>query len=476
MKTGIATVIFLFISLVAHSQTSLSFLHLGNSTFQNRFQNPAYVPEGKFFIGLPVLSGVHINYNNVANYNDVARNDGKTTEIDLNSFLRSLRENNMISIGTGINLFHFGLTSRSGMSFSVFVNERIEMDFFFPKPFMEFLIKGNKHLAGEKISIGETRFSSQHYREYGLGLTRRLSSDKLSVGINLKYLQGIWNASTKRNFTADLEFDPVDYSVSLDMRNASFKTSGIAIMREQRGNRTAHLLRNQNRGMAIDMGVDIQINKSYSIAGSLIDLGLISWKEDIQTHSITDTSMYYDGLNLKGVLSGDLSLEEVIKDSIIQKFKKKKTENDDSYQTMLAPKTYVSGVYNIPRAGEVVATVGARFIQGQMNLLLGAGYRQRFWKIFTGTINVTRLPQQSLNVGGALTVNAGPSQLYLAVDQLVNYDATKFQSADFRFGINLILREKNKANLPGREVKRASNSFLRSKRACERKRRYLQDR
>lgn len=439
MKTGIATVVLLLINFVAaHSQTSLSFLHLGNGTFQNRFHNPAYIPEGKFFIGLPVLSGVHINYNNVVNYNDVISNDGTTKEIDLDSFLKSLREKNMISIGTGISLFHFGVTSGSGVSFSVFVNEKVEMDFFFPKPLMEFLIKGNKHLAGEKISIGKTRFSSQHYREYGLGFTRRLSSDKFSVGINLKYLQGIWNASTKRNFTADLEFDPVDYSVSLNMQNASFRTSGVSIMRGETGNRTAHLLSNKNRGIAIDMGFDIQINKSYSISGSLIDLGFISWQEDIETHSITDTSMYYNGLDLKGVLNGDLSLEEVIKDSIIQKFRKKKTENDNSYQTMLAPKTYFSGVYNIRRAGEVVGTVGTRFIQGQMNLLLGAGYRHHFWKIFTGTINITRLPQQSLNVGGALTVDAGPSQMYLSIDQLINYDATKFQSLDFRFGINLI--------------------------------------
>ncbi len=448
-------------ALASSAQNSLSFYHLGNATFQNSYYNPALIPEGKVFVGLPVLSGIHMNFNNKFNYKDVIIQGEVQKEIDLNLYLKSLQKNNMVSMTTAFNLFHLGITTRGGSTLALYANERIEMDFLYPKSLMEFLIKGNAGSKGETVKIGKTRLSTTYFREFGLGYSTNVSSD-LSIGVRAKYLQGFLNGSTPGGFTADLTTNKEDYSISLDMRDATFRTSGMDIFQGNTGNLGTHLISNNNRGAAIDLGFNLNMGSDYTISGSITDIGFISWKEDIKNYTLADTTMTYSGIDLKD--PGDLV--QTIEDSLINKFKNRNSETDDPYTTIISPKAYLSWTYHAHNGGDVIATGGARYIQGQMKFLLGAGYRHSFGKFFVGTVNVTKLPQQFFNMGAALALKGGPAQMYLAVDQVVNYDLTKFQAIDVRFGINFIIGQKEpesliEANKPKvKRTKAGTQSFL----------------
>lgn len=425
--------IFLYlVTLSGFAQTSLSFHHLGNATFQNSLINPAYIPEGKFFIGLPVLSGVHINFNNRFNYNDIINKQESVNKIDLNTFLNSLQRRNMVSTSLDLSLIHIATTLSNGMHFSMFANERVEVDFLYPKNLLEFVIEGNGSLLGETVKIGKTRVSATSYREYGLGFAAPLSIGG-SVGIHVKYLQGFFNASTSGGFTADIKTDPIDYSLFLDMQNATLQTSGFEIAQGKTGNIGNHMIANNNRGMALDFGFTLPLNKYTTLSGSITDIGYISWKEDIKNYDMGDTLMRYDGFDLKD----PGNIEETLKDSLLNKFENKLVKTNDPYTTMINPKAFATLSYLTPTGGEVIGSVGTRYIQGQWKVLLGGGYRQKLGNIFTYSVNVTKLPQQFFNVGAAFAVNGGPAQLYLAADQVINFDATKFQAFDFRVGLNL---------------------------------------
>mgnify|MGYP007029325251 FL=1 len=107
-------------SVCMQAQTGVSFYSLGNATFQNSFYNPAFIPEGKIFIGLPALSGVHINVNNKFDYSDViTKNESGNNQINLNSFLESLQGNNTVSTSLDISLLHLAYTTNNGMNFSL---------------------------------------------------------------------------------------------------------------------------------------------------------------------------------------------------------------------------------------------------------------------------------------------------------------------------------------------------------------------
>ncbi|MEQ9305571.1 MAG: DUF5723 family protein, partial [Marinoscillum sp.] len=91
---------------------------MGNTTFQNSYYNPAMIPEGKVFLGLPVLSGVHFNFNNKLDYSEAITKSESGNQINLSTFLGALQNNNMVSMTTDLNLFHLAYTTPSGFNFS----------------------------------------------------------------------------------------------------------------------------------------------------------------------------------------------------------------------------------------------------------------------------------------------------------------------------------------------------------------------
>ncbi|MFY0607540.1 MAG: hypothetical protein JXR10_12560 [Cyclobacteriaceae bacterium] len=454
------------LSFTTRAQHSLAFYHLGDATFQNSFYNPASLPEGKVFIGLPVLSGIHLNFNNKFSYSDfIGKSESGGSKIDLDKLLDSFQKNNMTSTTMTFSLFHFAVSTNTGKNFSIFANERIEMDLLYPKSLMQFAIKGNGDNLGETVKIGKTRMSATHFREIGLGYSMTVGKD-LSIGVRAKYLQGFLNLSTPGNFTADLTTDAEDYSLHLDLHNATLRTSGMGVYQGESGNIATHMIMNNNRGGAIDLGFNYNLDRFNTISASLVDIGFISWKEDIKNHTYSDTTMVYSGIDL----SEPDDLEQQIEDSLINKFKDRRTETYETFTTITSPKAYLSWTFHTPFGGDVIGTSGTRYTQGQLKWMFGAGYRQRLGNFLVGSVNVTKLPQQFLNLGGALSIKGGPAQMYLAVDHIMNFDVTKFQAFDFRFGINFIIGQRDpeilakKDNGPkSKRTKTATGSFLGNK-------------
>ncbi|MEO1253564.1 MAG: DUF5723 family protein, partial [Bacteroidota bacterium] len=107
MKKSAIIISFLISCISLDAQTSVSFQHLGNATFQNNLVNPSLIPEGKIFIGLPVLSGVHVNVNNKTSYNETFTREGDNNIVDVRGkILPELQRQNMASVKVNVNLLH----------------------------------------------------------------------------------------------------------------------------------------------------------------------------------------------------------------------------------------------------------------------------------------------------------------------------------------------------------------------------------
>lgn len=426
----IATTILFLTTLTCFSQTSLSFQHLGNATFQNNLINPSLIPEGRFFIGLPVLSGVHINVNNKFNYNEGFTVESTRTLVDVPKIISNLQRQNMVSTKVDVNLLHFGYKLKSGALLSFVANERIEADFLYPKEMLEYVFtRGNSEFYNQDVKISKIGLRATHFREFGLGIAAPVN-DQLTVGIRGKFLIGFANASLPGGTKAILNSNGEAFQIDAEWKKAILRTSGFDIYDETVGDLGSHLIMNGNKGFAIDIGGTYKLNRYYTITGSVVDLGFINWNENIKSYSLADTTFNYSGVNLEDLDDIDQTLE----DSLFSKFET--TDTFDPYKSWLPVTAYGSWIYHYSPKTDFYVSAGTRLVQRHLKMMYGAGVTQKFGKVFTGSLSVTKLPQQFFNVGAAFVVKGGPVQMYMAADQVINFSVPDAKAIDFRFGMS----------------------------------------
>lgn len=416
-------IIALGIGSVANGQNSLSFYHLGDATYQNSNFNPAWMPDARVFIGLPVLSGIHVGINNKFSYNDIFTKEGNNNVAKVSSVISELQKQNMFNLQANISLLHLGYRFPNGTVMSVFANERVEADLLYPKTLMQFLWEGNTTNIGETLELGSMGVNVTHFREIGFGIAHQVD-EKMKVGARIKLLQGFLNFSTPRDMVANLKLDPQTYAWDLETENVMLRSSGKTAY----GN---NFVSPGNSGFAVDVGFEYNYSRYLSFSGSLTDLGFISWNEDIENRVFNDTTFNYTGVNIKGIDN----IETALQDSLIDKFSTVRTT--DAYKNWLPAKAYGSVTY---RYGSTyfIGTMGARYIQGQMKMLYGGGIRQKLGPL-TASVSAMKLPQQFINLGAALAVRGGPVQYYIAADQLLSLSVPDAKAFDFRTGLNITI-------------------------------------
>ncbi|MEM6643366.1 MAG: DUF5723 family protein [Bacteroidota bacterium] len=431
MRKLVTTILaFSFVSFL-HAQTSVSFLHLGDATFQNSYLNPSLIPKGRIYLGLPVLSGVHLHVNNKTSYNQTFTKEGGNVVVDVDKALGKLQNQNMTSLHANINLLHFGYKLKNGMTLSLMANERIEADLLYSKDLVDYLWNGNARFAGIDVDVSDGGLSVMHFREIGLGFAMPVN-ERLNFGVRGKFLNGFLNVSTPNNFKSSLTTSGEAFQLSAEWENFAARTAGRNIYSGDEGNLGSHLLFNQNLGVTFDIGTSVRLSKYYSFTASLLDVGFIRWKEDILSESLADTTFRYDGVPLE-----DLgSIRRVIEDSLVNAFRT--VDNFDPYTSWLPTKAYGSWIYHYGKNTDIYFSGGARYIQRELKLLYGLGITQKVGKAFVGSISATKLPQQFVNLGAALTVHGGPVQFYMAADQIISFSVPDAKAFDFRFGMNFI--------------------------------------
>ncbi|MBT5506846.1 MAG: hypothetical protein HOK17_06885 [Flammeovirgaceae bacterium] len=432
MKKPIIGLYILVYSFTSLAQEGTSFYHLGSATIQSTAFNASYFPKGDFFVGLPVLSGISLYANNRFSYNDVVIKKGDINEINLNKLVSSMGAANSFSFHGTISLAHIGFRAPSGLGVSLFANERLVANFVYPKEIAEFLFKGNGDMVGQKIDIGKFGASINYYREYGLGLAYEFDG-RLKVGARLKYLQGFVNLSTPHNFNATLKTSNENYQFETDWQNFQLRTAGISQFSDEAINEedlASYFISNGNSGFAIDLGLEYKLNRYYALALAINDIGYIGWKEHIQTSGLSDSTFVYAGVELQG---GDII------DSISLVSDKFKVDTTYEQYTSFLPANIIGSIVYTPVNGtDVITTLNAKIIQGQINPGFGLGIRQTVSSNVIVSASVTKLPQQFFNVGLGFAAKLGPVQLYMATDKILGYSAPSIKWAQVRLGMNLV--------------------------------------
>ncbi len=433
---GITTTILSLFILQVFAQTSVSFNNLGNATFQNNYQNPALIPSQDLFIGIPVISGIHLHSNSKTSYNETFTKEGETTLVDISKILKAFQNQNMVSAHTGVNLFHVGIKMKNASLISFSARERVEVDLLSSKELVDYLWNGNEKYVNQDINVAEAGVKAMHFREFGFGYAKPVNN-RMDFGVRAKFLLGIADVSLPGNFSATLNSNGEAFQLDAKWNNFAIRSSGLNILRDNEDSISSigsHLIMNKNTGFAVDLGLKYRLSRAHTITASLLDIGFINWKVDIENRFINDTTFNYSGVSLDSLGT----VRQTIKDSLVANFRT--STNFDPYRGWLPLKVYGSWIYHYSRNTDIYFSGGVRLIQRRLKMLYGIGLTKRFGSAFMANVTATKLPQQFVNLGASFVVNGGPVQFYIAAEQIASsFSLPDKKAFDFRMGINLAI-------------------------------------
>ncbi|MEP2024369.1 MAG: DUF5723 family protein [Reichenbachiella sp.] len=423
----------------ASAQSGISLYHLTNSTYQGNNFNPAFFPEGKTFIGLPVLSGVMIDVNSRASYSDlVTTNENGDREWDIDNFVDLSKKKNYVSLEAEISTLHIGWRKSDTQGYSIFIRERIGARGFYGENLVNTAWHGNSEIVGDEIDLSRTALDVRYYREYGFGIWKSIPNRGINIGVRVKFLNGMISAVTDNKFDGTVGFEENTYQANFDLQGATVNTSGLNLLDSDE--LTSHMISNGNLGAGIDIGAHWKITREISAAVSVNDLGFIHWKVDPENNQLADTTFQFAGIELSDVGNFEEAYLDSLKNGL------QDTTLYKSYTTGLNTTSYASLMYQLTPNDRFTGSISAHIVRGNFRMIYSAAYTRKVGRVLDVSANVSRIPQQGIDLGLAAAVNFGSCQIYMASDKLLRiWDATKIDALDFRFGFNLVFNGKGKS-------------------------------
>lgn len=416
-KIALKTIfLLLFFASQLQAQQELG-LHFMRHVWQSNSTNPAFVQDAKLTIGLPgIYSAIAFDgptYNQI-----VVEQNGKKV-VDVDRLIDHLQTENTIrnelgipSLSLSFKLNNLHLNFGHAVRYSTFLK--------YPKTLPQVVWQGNSQFIGQTIDIGN-EVDLVGYQELMAGFAYEIG--KVTLGANAKYLSGIAGASTDReHHSASLYTDPDIYQITLngDYILHSAGTVDYTQFEDVQvdldyAKLTAKKLFGKNNGMAFDFGIRAELGK-LDLAASVLDLGKITWDEDVTTYAATQT-YNYDGLDFSGALTGDDAEFGDALDTLKAIFQVK--ESSGSYKSKLTRRLYASASYHLTER----LTLNGLFYNENyrdepLNSFAAGVNFQPFDKMNLGLTYAFKQPDSYNNIGLNLALTLGPVQVFGVTDNL----------------------------------------------------------
>ncbi|MGB3586293.1 MAG: DUF5723 family protein [Tunicatimonas sp.] len=414
-------------------------LHLLDNVYQAAHTNPAFRTRNSS-VNITIFSSAHLSLKNSGfTYNQLAANieEDETGQriLDLEQLYNDLDLNGRDFLHFNANVDLFALSFKAGKNrFSLNVTEHIMGRQRYDASIFQFAVEGN--VPGQTLQFGNFETDAIHYREVGLGFNRSfLEENKLVVGTRLKALFGLGNIQTQYadvSLTTGTEQELYALTTNANIR---LNTSGTTLFEEDQ---EAYIYNMQNTGFGIDLGGTYELNNQLSFSASVINLGMISWREDAKSYSsegtFTFTGVENDNLLTEGF---DIDIEQLT-DSIADIFELE--EEKTQYSTGLPTQVYLTGNYQLASRTSASATLYSDFYQSfRRGFALGIRQNVGKWLQAAATYSVQNRSFNNLGAGLAITTGPGGIQLYFATDNIIALaNVGNARVANMRAGFNFV--------------------------------------
>lgn len=430
---------------VAQNEVLLPFLE---QLPQATYRNPTARPQGKFSIGLPLISSFGVGYRNSAfSYADITYAKKDSTIIDPNKMIEKMdRGSNYIYFGNTYDLVHVGW--RMGKTWwMVNLSDHIETHISLPGDMAKLAWQGNVGFArtGTTADFSSLNIKATHYRELGLLMQWELT-DQWLLGVKPKVLFGLSNAEITRSdlslntdttnpfiLNARTDFELRTSTGPFDTKNGNSAASGLFAQ---------YYLNFSNPGFGGDLGLRYTPKDTkWDLSAALTNVGFIYWTKNTRTYTGSSNPVSYRGLTYSGLVQNDQFVGiNAIGDSI--KNTLGYTETSSSYVSSLTAQATLQGQYHATDWLSLGASVNAWAFEGirsaaQLNALIKYNRLVGFGTSYT--IQNGRFD----NVGLGIYFKPGPIQLYLVSDNILGFiRPTNTYNTNIRTGMNLVFGRK----------------------------------
>ena len=421
-----------------HAQSGASIYHLQNETYQGSFFNPAFHPNEKFILGIPVLSGMTVGANAPFTFNEVTvENERGNLEVSEQMLADQLEDKTFVSWESDFTLLYLGWKPRKKIGVSFSARQRAFGTAYIDRDIGRLAILGNSEFENRTIILERTLVDVRYLREYGLAFAGTATDYNIDIGMRVKMIHGIANIVSDPDADATI-FVGDGFEQSARISSIILRTSGLESMDVPRN----HYSPNKNFGLGIDMGVNWRVQPQWSLAIAVNDFGFISWKADNKIYQANDVDVEVDGAE---DVIGNGSINSILVDSIQHVLEADTTT--DRYRTALNTNVYASSTYHITSKDMATLSLATYFVQNQSRVMFSLGYTRKVGNFLAVSANATRVPQDGFDLGMGLALDFAGMKVYAASDKLTKiWDYENAQAFDARFGMVFIFgRGKNRA-------------------------------
>ncbi len=323
-----------------------------------RYQlNPAFDNE-KSFVSIPAIGNINAGVNGTMGLSNVLYNiNGKTTTflnpgVDAGQFLGDLGSTNRIGTDIRLNILSTGFKAFNGYN-TVSIGVRANVNAKLPRELFAMLKQG---VENETYDISDLRANASAWAEIALGHSHKIN-DRLRVGGTMKFLLGGANIDARLD-QAQLQLTDNSWNAITDA-NVHSSVKGLKY-KEKLNHNTGHRYVNgmdvdgaglNGFGMAFDLGASYKINNDWSVSAALLDLGFISWSNDMLASTNGpqrfQSSLYTFNVDKDAPNSFSDEIDK-IKDDVSALYELNNMGDQGGRTTMLGATLNIAGEYTFP--------------------------------------------------------------------------------------------------------------------------------
>lgn len=409
----------LYCQVYSQQNSTLFFMH---STPQANIVNPAVRNDCGWMLGLPVLSSLHLEYgNSVFRIHDVLKKQTNDTYLfDGETVMRKLGKTNYLTTEFHTNLFYLGFWVKDNF-FTFSVNEKADIFLTYPRDAFALAWKGNTQFEGKTANLGHTAGFLNYRHEFALGVARESGLD-LVWGVKAKFLFGVVNSSMPKSsltlytnpglyeltFSSDWKFNttlPVDIE-----QDPAGNIQGISY----NGKAASMLFSFKNIGAAFDAGFIKQHDNNITIAGSILDIGLVRWSNNSYGFRQKGEYLY------NGPLGDTIDQNNYVNDFLdALKNEFGITASQNSYISFLNPMYYLGATYKLRDGLNTGAVLSGRINRYRVTSGLTLSMNKTFNKKASVSLSWSYLYRSLNNFGLGVKLGQEPLQFYMVTDNVI---------------------------------------------------------
>lgn len=435
---------------------------------QSMLLNPGGKVTNDWYFGIPLLSHIHFNGGTSgATLYDVFADDNIDFNTKLQNAIYGMNSKDFFSFNQQLEIFSGGFAFGNSYDKNEYLSFGLyeELDFigYFPKDYAVLAFEGNQRNINRVFNANHLSVSAELISVFHVGYNKKVNKN-FTYGFRGKIYSSLLNLNSTNNrgsfITVPGENNFYNHIFNLGLQ---LRTSGLTSLTEddsdfEAKDLTKRILFGGNLGLGFDIGFTHQINKQWTLDASLLDIGFISHKKDVENYSVKG-DYTFEGINPIFPETGSGQTADEYWSEIEEDFEELFTIDTTAakYTTWRPMKFNASINYAFgeekeeecncikPESGYLNAIGVQLFAMSrpkQPQVALTAYYYRRLFKGLRAKATYTLDSYSFNNLGLGISAHLGSMNLYVMADNFLQYkNIYNAQSVSLQLGFNYIFNK-----------------------------------